>query len=203
MNFLYRLKTMRRLFIFVGVLLLVLLVVILFKNKFQLTISDGILLVTALLVAWYAFETLALVELTRIKDQPFIEIEFCNGGSDVFLKNLGLTPAYSPSVSSLKIGDDTFDFDPLYTSRLPISHNEQRKLRMCHGNEKTGEHFVVDSTAVLRDTILNYSQGVPLKIVLTYFDKDGIAIARNLFIKTGGAELVPQKQYLYVSTSSK
>lgn len=41
-----------------------------------MTLSDFILSVTAVIICWQAWETRRLAELTRVKDQPLLEIEF-------------------------------------------------------------------------------------------------------------------------------
>lgn len=176
-------------------------IVIYYRSALELSFPDIVLLVTALLIAWYARETLALVELTRTKDQPFLEIELPENGAKTVLKNLGPTPAYSPSIKTLHIGENIFEFDPLYQSRLPIAPNEIREVWMHHKEQNTNESFV-HSLPALRNAILN-AQGSPqLKIVLQYFDKDGIKLKRNLFIKTGGNQ-ISGDQYIYTSTTSE
>lgn len=165
----------------------------------ELSFSDLVLLITALLVAWYAMETLALVELTRTKDQPFLEIEFRENGAKIVLKNLGPTPAYSPNINILQIGGDIFEFDPLHQSRLPISPNETREVWVHHIKQNTNTSFV-DSLPVLKNAILNLQENSQVKIVLQYFDKDGTKLRRILFIKTGGNK-ISEDQYIYTSTT--
>src|SRR3989338_3674192 len=160
------------------------------------SISDLILFITALLLVWYAGETLALVELTRIKDQPFLEIAFPNDGAKVILKIFGSMPAYSPTISSIRIGENILDFDPLLQSQLPILPNEARDFWVHH---RKGSSSFVDSLPVLRDLILNSSQSSNLKITIRYFDKDGEKLERNLYLKVGGE--LSQKKYIYASTS--
>jgi len=41
-----------------------------------MTLSDFILLITGIFIAWQAWETRKLAELTRVKDQPLLEVEF-------------------------------------------------------------------------------------------------------------------------------
>jgi len=169
-------------------------------DKISISISDLILSITALLIAWYSSETLALVELTRVKDRPFLEITFQENGAKVILKNLGTTPAYSPSINLLQVDENMFEFDPLFQSRLPILSGEAREVWMHHKNQQTGSSFVY-SLPALHNAILNSKQNSPLKITIQYFDKDGAKLKRNLYIKIGGELL--QKKYIYTSTSPK
>ena len=162
--------------------------------------SDAILLATMFVIASQAWETRRLVELTRIKDQPFLEIEFQNKGAEVLLKNLGQSPAYSPSVTSIEIaGNEHLYFDPLYTSRLPILPGESREVWMHH--QRVGEgstNSFAESAPVLKNFVIN--QDSPIKITLRYFDKNGEKLYRDLFIKVGGNKISGDQQ-IYTSTS--
>jgi hypothetical protein len=166
-------------------------------QKIEIDTSDLILFITALLLVWYAHETLALVELTRIKDQPFLEIEFQNNGAKVILKNFGSTPAYSPTISSIQIDGNTFDFDPLVQSQLPILPNDTRDFWVHHTK---GSISSMESLPALKNAILNSPHNSFLKVVIECFDKDGEHLKRNLYLKVGG--LASQKKYIYTSTSS-
>ena len=164
--------------------------------------SDYILLVTGFFIAWQAWETRRLSELTRIKDQPLLEVEFHNKGAKVVLKNIGQSPAYSPSISSVEIAtNEHLDFDPLHTSLLPIMPDESREVWMHHQriNEGSVSGFV-ESIPVLKNTVINAT--APVKITLQYFDKVGKKLCRNLYIKVGGNKISGDQQ-IYTSTNSE
>jgi hypothetical protein len=190
-----------------GILILIPLSIIAFfyfGGKFVVSVSDLILFITALLLVWYAHETLALVELTRIKDQPLLEVEFQNNGAEIVLKNIGQSPAYSPSISALQITDNEyFDFDPLHSSRLALLPGESRKVWMHHqvisSNSIGG---FVESIPALRNAVINRGIDTPLKISLQYFDKDGVKILHILYVKMGGNK-ISNSQYIYTSTTSE
>lgn len=167
-----------------------------------ITLSDFILTFTGALIAWQAFETRRLVVLTRIKDQPLLEVEFGNAGADVTLKNIGQSPAYSPSISSIEIeNDEHLHFDPLHTSRLPIMPEESRQVWMQH--QRVSDNSIssfVESYTVLMKTVLEASK--PIQICLQYFDKDGVKLFRKLYIKASGTKIVGNKQ-IYTTTNSE
>ena len=167
-----------------------------------MSLSDFILLVTGVFIAWQAWETRRLANLTRIKDQPLLEVEFQNSGAKVVLKNIGQSPAYSPSISSIEITtNEHLDFDPLYTSRLSILPGQSREVWMHH--QRVSENSIggfVDSTPVLKDAVISASS--PLKISVQYFDKDGVKLCRNLYIKISGNR-IGDNQQIYTSTSSE
>ena len=165
-------------------------------------LSTFVLLITGIFIAWQAWETQQLAKLTRIKDQPLLEIEFPNNGAKIVLKNIGRSPAYSPSMSSLQISaNERLDFDPLHTSRLPIPNGESQKFWIHHKCiEKGSISSFADSITVLKKAIINRNVSVPFKIVLQYFDKDGVKLKRDLFIKLGGNK-ISSDQSIYTSTS--
>lgn len=165
-----------------------------------MTLSDFILVGTAIFIAWQARETRRLAELTRIKDQPLLEVEFQNKGAKVLLKNIGQSPAYSPSISSIEIAtNEHLDFDPLHTSRLPILVGESREVWMHHQRVNEGSiSGFVESVPVLKNFVV--SKDVPIKITLQYFDKDGVKLQRNLYIRTGGNKISGDQQ-IYTTTT--
>ncbi len=163
-------------------------------------LSDYILLGTGLFVAWQAWETRQLAKLTRVKDQPLLEVEFQNKGAKVLLKNIGQSPAYSPSISSIEIAtNEHLDFDPLHTSRLPILVGESRDVWMHHQRVDQGsiEGFV-ESAPVLKNFVI--SKDTPIKITLQYFDKDSVKLQRDLYIKVGGNKISGDQQ-IYTTTT--
>lgn len=165
-----------------------------------MNLSDFILLLTGLFVAWQARETYRLAELTRIKDRPLLEVEFQNKGAKVQLKNIGQSPAYSPSISSVEIAiNEHLDFDPLHTSRLPILPGESREVWMHHQKVSEGSiSSFADSTPVLKNAIIN--KNTPVKIAVQYFDKDGVKLQRNLYIRIGGNKISGDQQ-IYTTTT--
>jgi len=160
----------------------------------------SILLLTGLFIAWQAWETRRLAELTRIKDQPLLEIEFQNNGAKVLLKNIGQSPAYSPSISSIEIAtNEHLDFDPLHTSRLPILPGESREVWMHHQCVGKGSiSSFAESAPVLKNTVIN--KDAPIKITLRYFGKNGEKLCRDLYIKVGGNKISGNQQ-IYTSTN--
>lgn len=165
-----------------------------------MNLSDFILLATGIFIAWQAWETRKLAELTRIKDQPLLEVEFQSNGAKVILKNIGQSPAYSPSISSIEIAiNEHLDFDPLHTSRLPIQLGESREVWMHHQrvDEKSIGGFV-ESAPVLKNFLIN--KDTPTKITLRYFDKDGVKLCRNLYIKVSGNKISGNQQ-IYTTTT--
>ncbi|MCX6715635.1 MAG: hypothetical protein NT077_01300 [Candidatus Taylorbacteria bacterium] len=168
-----------------------------------MTASEIILSITGIFIAWQAWETRKLAKLTRIKDQPLLEVEFQNQGTEVVLKNLGQSPAYSPLINSLQItNNEYFDFDPLHSSRLSILPGESRKVWMHHRivTERSIGGFL-ESIPALKNSILNRRINTPFKMDLQYFDKDGVKLTRSLYVKIGGNE-VSGGRYIYTSTSS-
>jgi len=165
-----------------------------------MSLSDLILLLTGLFVAWQARETYRLAELTRIKDRPLLEVEFQNKGAKVLLKNIGQSPAYSPSISSIEIAtNEHLDFDPLHTSRLPILIGESREVWMHHQRVDKGSiGSFVESAPVLKNFVV--SKDTPTKIRLQYFDKDGVKLQRNLYIRVGGNKISGDQQ-IYTTTT--
>ena len=165
-----------------------------------MNLPDFILAGTGIFIAWQAWETRRLAELTRIKEQPLLEIEFQNKGAKVLLKNIGQSPAYSPSVSSIQIAtNEHLDFDPLHTSRLPILPGESREVWMHH--QRVSEGLIggfVESAPVLQKAVVNIN--VPIKISLQYFDKNGEKLRRILYIKVGGNK-ISGDQKIYTSTN--
>lgn len=165
-----------------------------------MTLSDFILVGTAIFIAWQAWETRRLAELTRVKEQPLLDVDFQNKGAKVLLKNIGQSPAYSPSISSIEIAtNEHLDFDPLHTSRLPILPDESREVWMHHqrvSDESVGGY--VESVPVLKNVVTN--SNVPIKIILQYFDKNGEKLSRNLYIKIGGNKISGDQQ-IYTSTN--
>ena len=165
-----------------------------------MTLSDFILLVTGIFIAWQAWETRRLAELTRIKDQPLLEVLFPNNGAKVQIKNIGQSPAYSPSISSIEIAtNEHLDFDPLHTSRLPIQLGESREVWMHH--QKVNEGSIsgfVESATVLKNFVIGKNS--PIKIILQYFDKDGVNLCRNLYIRLGG-NTISGDQQIYTTTT--
>lgn len=163
-------------------------------------LSDYILLGTGLFIAWQAWETRQLAKLTRIKDQPLLEVEFQNDGAKVQLKNIGQSPAYSPSISSIEIAiNEHLDFDPLHTSRLPILSGESREVWMHH--QKVSEGSIggfVESAPVLKKFLIK--KDTSTKITLQYFDKDGVKLCRNLYIKVSGNKISGNQQ-IYTTTT--
>lgn len=167
-----------------------------------MSVSDFILVITGVFIGWQAWETRRLAELTRIKDQPLLEVEFQNSGAEVVLKNIGSSPAYSPSINPLQVADNEyFGFDPLHNSRLPILPNEVRKVWMHHRSvtENSIGGFV-ESVPALKSSILNKKEA--LKITLQYFDKDGVKLRRELYIKISGSEISGNQQ-IYTTTNSE
>jgi hypothetical protein len=166
-----------------------------------MSLSDLILLGTGVFIAWQAWETRQLAKLTRIKDQPLLEVEFQNNGAKVQLKNIGQSPAYSPSISSIEIAtNEHLDFDPLHTSRLPILPGESREVWMHH--QKVSEGSIsgfVESAPVLKNFLINKDTPT-IKIVLQYFDKDGVKLCRNLYIKVSGNKISGNQQ-IYTTTT--
>ena len=165
-----------------------------------MNLSDFILLITGIFIAWQARETYRLAELTRIKDRPLLEVEFQNKGAKVLLKNIGQSPAYSPSISSIEIAtNEHLDFDPLHTSRLPILVGESREVWMHHQcvNEGSIGGFV-ESAPVLKNFVV--SKDAPIKIALQYFDKDGVKLQRTLYIRVGGNKISGDQQ-IYTTTT--
>lgn len=164
-------------------------------------IADYILLGTMLFVAWQAWETRRLAELTRVQEQPLLEIEFQNKGAEVLLKNIGKSPAYSPSISSVEIApNEHLDFDPLHASRLPILPGESREVWMHHQRISEGStRSFVESVPVLKNAVLKSNS--PIKIALQYYDKNGKKLERNLYIKIGGNKISGNQQ-IYTSTNS-
>lgn len=163
-------------------------------------VSTFILLLTGLFIAWQAWETRRLAELTRIKNQPLLEVEFQNKGAKVLLKNIGESPAYSPSISSIEIAaNEHLDFDPLHTSRLPILPGDSREVWMHHQRVNEGSiNSFAESVSILKSTIIN--TGTPIKITVQYFDKNGEKLCRDLYIKIGGNKISGNQQ-IYVSTN--
>lgn len=163
-------------------------------------ISTLIFLATGLFIAWQAWETRRLAELTRVKEQPLLEVEFQNKGAKVSLKNIGQSPAYSPSISSIEIAaNEHLDFDPLHISRLPILPGESREVWMHHQLVSEGSFGgYVESIPVLKNTAIN--SNTPIKISLQYFDKNGEKLCRNLYIKVGGNKISGDQQ-VYTSTN--
>lgn len=163
-------------------------------------LPNAILILTGLFIAWQAWETRKLAELTRIKDQPLLEVEFQNDGAKVELKNIGQSPAYSPSISSIEIAtNEHLDFDPLHTSRLPILLGESREVWMHH--QKVSEGSIggfVESASVLKNFLIN--KDTPTKITLQYFDKDSVKICRDLYIKVSGNKISGNQQ-IYTTTT--
>ncbi len=167
-----------------------------------MNIADYILLGTMLFVAWQAWETRRLAELTRVQERPLLEVEFQNKGAKVLLKNIGKSPAYSPSISSIEIAtNEHLDFDPLHTSRLPILSGESREVWMHHQRINEGSiGGFMESVPVLKNTVMNTT--TPIKISLQYFDKDGEKLKRDLYIKVGGNKISGDQQ-IYTSTNSE
>lgn len=165
-----------------------------------MTLSDFILLITGIFIAWQAWETRRLAELTRIKDQPFLEVLSPNNGAKFQLKNIGQSSAYSPSISSIKIAlNEHLDFDPLHTSRLPILPGEIREVWMHHQRVSIGSiSGFVESGLVLKNSVI--SKDTPTKITLQYFDKDGVELHRNLYIRIGGNKISGDQQ-IYTTTT--
>lgn len=161
-----------------------------------------VLLATGVFIAWQAWETRRLAELTRVKEQPLLEIEFelQKNGAKVLLKNIGQSPAYSPSISSVEIAENEhLDFDPLHASRLPILPGESREVWMHHQRVSNGSiSGYLESAPVLEKAIA--SSKSPIKITLQYFDKNGEKLSRNLYIKIGGNKISGNQQ-IYTSTS--
>ena len=166
----------------------------------MIDLPTAVLLLTGVFIAWQAWETRRLAELTRVKDQPFLEIEFQNKGAKVSLKNLGQSPAYSPSISSIEIvANEHLDFDPLHTSRLPILPGESREVWMHHQRVNEGAiSGFVESALVLKNFVI--SKDTPTKITLQYFDKNGEKLRRDLYIKVGGNKISGDQQ-IYTSTN--
>ena len=169
-------------------------------NFEYITLSDIILLGTGIFIAWQAWETRRLAELTRVKDQPLLEVEFQNKGAKVLLKNIGQSPAYSPSISSIEIAtNEHLDFDPLHTSRLPILVGESREVWMHHQRVNEGSiGGFAESAPVLKNFVI--SKDIPTKITLQYFDKNGEKLRRDLYIKVGGNKISGDQQ-IYTSTN--
>ena len=165
-----------------------------------MNLSDFILLITGIFIAWQAWETRRLAELTRIKDQPLLEVLFPNNEAKVQLKNIGQSPAYSPSISSIEIAvNEHLDFDPLHTSLLPILPGESREVWMHHQLVSAGSiGSFVESGPVLKNSVIN--KDAPTKITLQYFDKDGVKLQRNLYIRVGGNKISGDQQ-IYTTTT--
>jgi len=178
----------------------------LLSGQESLSLSDTVLIITALFIALSSVETKAIIELTRAKERPFLEIVFPSNDlifkNKVGLKNLGQSPAYSPGIKSIEIEKDRFDFDPLETSRLPIQPNESREVWVHHiRSTDKGSISVGNVFPVLEQQVFEYykKQPVsPLKIEIYYFDNLGIKCKRDLYIKVGG---IGEKKYIYTSTS--
>ena len=166
--------------------------------------SDSILVITLIFIAWQAFETRRSVNLSITKEQPLLEIEFKNNGAEIELRNIGNSPAYSPSIESLKItGGESFDFDPLHDSLAPILQGESRKVWMHHTKKNEGSiHSFTESIPVLKSAIINSTSNIPTQLNLEYFDKNGIKLIRNLYIKISGSNLAGD-QKIYTTTSSE
>lgn len=165
-----------------------------------MNLSDFILLLTGLFVAWQARETYRLAELTRVEDQPLLELEIPNNGVKVLLKNIGQSPAYSTSISSIKIAtNEHLDFDPLETSRFPILPGKDQEIWMYHQqiNEGSIKSFA-ESIPVLKKALIE--RNAPLKVSLKYYDKVGEKLSRDLYIKIGGNKISGDQQ-IYVSTN--
>jgi len=174
------------------------------KSVKYMDLPTFILLITGFFIAWQAWETRQLAKLTRIKDQPLLEVEFQNNGAEVVLKNIGQSPAYSPSIKKLQTADNEyFDFDPSHTSCLPILPGESRKVWMHHRvvTERSISSFV-ESVPTLQNNIINRNINMPLKISLKYFDKDGVKLLRDLYIKVSGNQ-ISGNQHIYTTTSSE
>lgn len=167
---------------------------------FCMSLSDFILLITGVFIAWQAWETRRLAKLTRVKDQPLLEVEFQNSGAKVQLKNTGQSPAYSPSISSIEIAtNEHLDFDPLHNSRLPILPGESREVWMHH--QRVSESSIsgfVESAPVLKNFVV--SKDTPTKITLQYFDKDGVKLQRKLYIRVGGNKISGDRQIYTITT---
>ena len=173
-------------------------------------LSDIVLIITALFMAWSSLETHAIVELTRKKEQPFLEIVFPDNKSNlpfqntIVLKNFGQSPAYSPKIESIEIETDRFDFDPLESSRLPIQPNEIREV-WIHLMSKTnkGTTSVGNVLPLLVKRVVEYHKKHPTskqEFVISCFDNLGKKCERNLYINIGG---IGEKKYIYTSTSKE
>jgi hypothetical protein len=167
-----------------------------------MNLSNLVLLITALFIAWQAWETRRLAELTRIGDQPLLDIEFQNNGAEISMKNIGRSPAYSPSIAPLKISDNEyFDFDPLHNSRSSILPDETRKVWMHHRRiTETSIGGFLESVPALRNIITQRRESAPLKMNLQYFDKNGVRLSRILYIKISGNQIAGS-QHIYTSTT--
>ena len=184
---------------------------LLWKDKAYLVIYW----ITAVIIWQYTRETYLLRKISNqqlensIEDkQPFLEIIFPNNNSvfrnTVVLKNFGQSPAYSPTIKSIEIEKNRFDFDPLKTSQLPIQPNESREVWIHHtlttDKRKTSVGNVLP---LLEKLVFGYNTKFPsnpLKIEIRCFDYQGRECERNLYIKIGGIEV---KKYIYTSTSTK
>lgn len=165
-------------------------------------IPDFIQVITALCVAWQSWETNRLNKLTRIKDQPFIEVYFpklINGqiNGKLIIKNLGQSPAYSISIGKVSINDNEFMFDPNKDTRESLLPMDSREIWVhCISNGKS----ILNSLGVLVNMV--YSDQVKnnnIKLFLKYHDKDGVELKRTLYLKVGGGDA--GVQYLYTTTS--
>ena len=113
-----------RLFLFISLSLLGLVILSLFFENTSF-ISDGILAITGIIVAWYTYETSQMknemVTQRRLSSSPFVIIEENN--KKFVLSNYG-TPAINIEISGVDLGEyDTFIF-PKIPFLAPNSHIE-------------------------------------------------------------------------------
>lgn len=162
-------------------------------------------LILAPVIIWQAWETRRAVAVALVKEQPFLELFFPEtSSSKIQLKNIGTSPAYAVSISSLIISaHESVAFDPLSTSRAPILPGETRDVWVHHRRHKSDSLSLVSSSVpflILKNFLKQ--TGTSLKISLDYFDKDGHELKRALYIKVSGNS-ASTDDHLYVSTSSK
>ena len=202
-----RLRLMRWLLFMLGILVSAIFIYHLICHPEIPSLSDTILILTALVIAWTSIETQAIVELTRTKEKPLLEVSFPDSKNQfrnkIVLTNLGQSPAYSPKIASVIIDNEIFEFDPLGSSRLPIQPNESREVWVYHtqiqddGSKKSVGNVVPQLEKAIIKDFKSYLLS-PRKLVISYFDSVAQPCKRELYLRVGG---VAGQAYIYTSTS--
>ena len=175
-----------RLFLFISLSLLGLVILSLFFENTSF-ISDGILAITGIIVAWYTYETSQMknemVTQRRLSSSPFVIIEENN--KKFVLSNYG-TPAINIEISGVDLGEyDTFIF-PEILFLAPNSHIE------IIGKTNSGSSLIDQSLHVYWKGL--YGSEFDIKTSIKYDDLTGRRYETLMKVGKGDHKIIHIKE---------